>query len=397
MPLCELKLEYISEKKPHKDKCGRLVIDRAPEITWDCASVDWERVNRTMREVGIDRENNQIVVVPAPQTVTNAFFRNSHGLAHAQSTRWADGEPDIYLIGEKPADHIYVVASLLDEIDYFMAAAIADHYKSELGAKAVTLVAPFMGFSRGDKNTRNGGYASVTVNIRTGIGMLANYVDRMMVIEPHSSATQCYAAEFGIPLAPLSPWQYMMENLQRYSSNELDLDINADTAVFVRPDVGRHLAAERSSDFLKIPSVSFTKNRISGVDVEVHQLSEPDQELVKGKTAVVYDDEAASMGTLYNIVKMLGEYDCANVLVCLAHRKFTPGWLNKSQHPLIKLIMTLDTRAPIGNIAMARNIVEVSAAPLIMDLIEADIKGVNFWQDPVYRSMVLQEIPDSFL
>jgi len=38
-------------------------------------------------------------------------------------------------------------------------------------------------------------------------------IDRFIAFETHSSATQAFAAQFGRPLAPLSPWKPMMESL----------------------------------------------------------------------------------------------------------------------------------------------------------------------------------------
>ena len=64
---------------------------------------------------------------------------------------------------------------------------------------------------------------------------------------------------------------------------------------------------------------------------------------------------------------------------------------NKIKHPLFAHILGTDSRQPIGNINIADNIELVSLAPLLRQLIEADIEGINFWQDQKFKDMLLQD------
>lgn len=262
---------------------------------------------------------------------------------------------------------------------------MADHYRHALNAQMVTLAATFIGGGRSDKNVKkDGSYVSKTINIRAEIGALAPFVDRMMGFEPHSSATQAYAAKFGVPFAPLSPWQYLINILRSRA------DIVPD--VIVRPDIGRNLAAVRIGKHLGLLSVSFLKSR-DETGVEIYELPPEDQELVRGRVGVLYDDEADSVETLEKIANANLRYGMKALYACIVHPKFTGGWRERLEHPLLKGVFVTDSRPPIGNVGLLEKIEIVSLAPLLREIIEADIEGVNFWQDEKFRHMILQEYP----
>jgi len=97
------------------------------------------------------------------------------------------------------------------------------------------------------------------------------------------------------------------------------------------------------------------------------------------------------MGTIYALAEALKGYGAKSLAISLVHCKFTPGWENKIKHPLFSLVLGTDSRQPIGNINIADNIELISLAPLVRELIEADIKGVNFWKDKKFKDLILQE------
>lgn len=394
MTFGRLNLDYLPDKKPTRDKFGRRLFVRAPELTYKFSSHLWQTKNREM-DRRIKRKNCQIVVLtPHQDDVTHVIYKS---LRHSQLGKYPvattieqefpDGELKILVENEAiGAQSVYLIASILNERDFSRVRKVADHYKNTLGAKFVTLVCSYLGYSREDKNvTPQGEYEPSVTSVRAEIGGLAGFIDRMIVIEPHSSATQTCAALFGIPLAPISPWRLMVEELGKR------MKLNLKDAVVLRPDEGRNLAASHIREYLKIPSVAFDKVRLSGQAVSVYKLSDQEKELVKNKAAIIYDDEASTMGTIYAIAEALRGYEAKSLSVCLVHCKFTPGWENKIKHPLFSIIMGTDSRQPIGSINIADNIQLVSLAPLLRKIIEADIIGINFWKDKEFKEMLLQD------
>ena len=263
-----IKLCYTKDKKPTKDKFGRKLFVRAPEITYQFSSKAWQKKNKEINS-SINRSNAQIVVLtPHQDDATHKIYKKlkhqkigKYPVATTVEQEFPDGELKILI--ENEASHgqsIYIVASILNERDFSRVRKIADHYKNTLNAKLITLVCPYLGSTREDKNVNpKGEYEPSVTSIRAEIGGLSPFIDRMIVIEPHSSATQACAAYFGIPLAPISPWKLMVEELSK------KISISSRNTVFVRPDKGRNLAATHIGEFLKIPfsrvNCSFTDFR----------------------------------------------------------------------------------------------------------------------------------------
>lgn len=385
------RLAFSEEREP-KRVDGRLVFSRAYELAPGVAERFWQAKNQEIREC-IKRENFQVVVLNTySKDVTSILFDSfqneplgRYPLATTAEQEFPDGELNIFVLNEEPcAESVYLVTSILNERDFSRVRRVADHFKRTLNAKFVTLVAPFLGTARQDKNVdQNKSYTSTTLNLRAEIGGLSGFVDRIMTFEAHSSATQAFAAEFGLPLVSFSPWRVLVEHLM-----ENKMLIPSETIV-VRPDTGRILVATKIQAHLGVPFVSFEKVRISGQEVDVYELPEDEQILVKGKIGIVYDDEISTMGTISRIADALNRYQAKELIVCVAHGKFTPGWERRIEHPLISQVVCSDTREPVGNITLSSKIKVVTLGPSLRRIIEADIDGVNFWQEPEFKDLVL--------
>jgi len=394
MPKNKITLKYLPGKKPVKDKLGRRLFVHAPELTYKFSSCFWQSKNNEINKK-IKRKNCQIVVLtPHQDDVTQEIYKSlkhkplgKYPVATTIEQEFPDGELKILIENEAVnAQSIYIIASILNERDFSRVRKVADHYQNTLGAKFVTLICPHLGSAREDKNvTPKGEYEPSVTSIRSEIGSLSVFVNRMIVVEPHSSTTQTCAALFGIPLAPISPWKLMIDELNKKTK------INPDNWIVLRPDDGRNLAMIHIQNYLKIPSVSFDKVRLSGQAVSIFKLSSQEQQLIKNKACLVYDDEASTMGTIYAIADALQGYGAKSLAVCLVHCKFTPGWENRIKHPLFSIILGTDSRQPIGNINITENIEIISLEPLLREIIEADIEGINFWKDKEFKEMILQE------
>lgn len=385
------RLTFSEDRRPVKID-GHLVFSRAYELAPGEAQRFWQEKNQLMDKL-IERENVQVIVLNTySKDATSPFCRffqdkplGRYPLATTTEQEFPDGELNIFILNEEPqAESIYLVAPILNERDSSRVRRVADHFKRTLNAKFVTLVAPFFFGERQDKNVdQNKNYVPTTLNLRAEIGGLSGFVDRMMTFEPHSSATQAFAAEFSIPLVPFSPWHVLVEHLMK------NRFLVPSETIVVRPDTGRNLIATKIQAYLGAPFVSFEKVRISGQEVDVYELPADEQGKVKGKIGLIYDDEISTMGTISRIADALSRYQAEELIVCVAHGKFTSGWEKRIEHPLISQVVCSDSREAIGNIALSPKIKVVSLAPLIWDLIKADISGANFWQAPEFKDLVL--------
>lgn len=397
---------YQAKKSTPKDISGRLIIAHAPEITFSKSAELWQEKNKEI-DRQTDRSNCQIIILtPYRDDVTHTFYRSlkrsllgKYPVATTVEQEFPDGELKVLIEDEATSTNsVYIVASILNERDFCRVRRVADHYRRTLNSRLITLICPFLGATRQDKNIDNKeNYEPTTINIRAELAAFSSLIDRIIVVEPHSSATQTYAAQFGIPLLPLSPWKLMIDNLVqtgvllKNSIPEERVRITPQNSVIIRPDKGRNLAAKRIGKYLKIPSVSFEKKRLSGQSISIFELTPQEQILVEGKIAIMYDDEASTMGTIAAIADALQKYKTVALAVCLVHCKFTSGWESKIKHPLLTTVLGTDSRQPIGNINIVDNIRLVSLEPLLRQVIAADIKGINFWNDPDFKEMILQE------
>ena len=415
-------IRFIPRKNPFDDKTGRRVYDHAQEVSRSFSRYRWAEANRQIRERKIDKRNCQIFVV----SPTNRTGDITYGFYFDQSQRqiggndnlkigkevvgtnyggyWKDGEPDSRLLdGKTGVDSIYIVGSPQNEADYFLLANTAHDLEDVYGVKTVTFLLTFVGFGRQDKNTATDtkDYDGKTRNIATAMKMLSgdkHHIHRIIAIEPHSAATQTEAAKNNTALAPISPWKYLVEEIEKMSP------LDRQATVVVRPDEGRNLATQRIDEYLKVPWVPFVKHKVEGTDEVSFELLRPeDGEKLKGKEVFLYDDEGVSLKTVYNLAKNLEKYGIKKLKICLVHAKLTEGWEYKLMEIIEKLnipveIFISDSRESIGNVeefskAYPGTVRKISLTPFIREIIEADIEDVNFWQDERYKQLILQGMP----
>ncbi len=396
---------YVHSKLPVVD--GHVVHSSALEITRTFASELWVNNHRQMMESGLEKGNFQVAVVSPPHRHMDVTFpmyfdllENPIGPYEVATNRnkvYPDGELELKVRGEINADVVYIVASIQNDSDYSIVRDIALHYKKILGVKQVNLIASSLAYGRQDKNSNAATkeYDGKVIRIDGELEGLSGAIDKIIAFEPHSSATQAFAAESGIILAPLSPWKFMIDEIDKISP------IARENTVVVRPDKGRNIAATRLQKYLKVPGVAFDKTRDEGTGkTSFLSLTDADISQLNGREVVLYDDEGSSLGTIADIAKELAKYNVSKIKVCLVHGKFTPGWEKKLAEIQVPIeVYTSDSREPIGNIE-AYNAVHdskiqtISLVPLIRQMIIADSESVNFWDDSRFNDMVIQPMDD---
>jgi len=152
----------------------------------------------------LDRSDYQVLVLtPHRDDVTPLFFKNlsksplgPHPIASTADQKFPDTEPNIRFKNDSPSvQSLYVVSSVVSHEDYLYLLEKIDYYRQTLNVKCVTGIFPYLLSTRQDKNVdKNGNLVATPINIRAILGGLSPFVDRIVVFEPHSSATQAYAA-----------------------------------------------------------------------------------------------------------------------------------------------------------------------------------------------------------
>jgi len=220
-------------------------------------------------------------------------------------------------------------------------------------------------------------------------------------LESHSSALAALAADHGIPLLSLSPFKPLLEALDKKSFFQIL------SKIFVGPDEGRNIIADRIAKILKIDRVDLEKNRDSDTQ-ETESLEIPNKLLkkLKGKDAFLYDDEGATLGTMkHHIIDKLIPSGVKSITILLVHGKFTNGYFDKNEdwHPgweeNLNEILTLcecnnvkfqmfvtNSREPVGDLELYiqkhKNVIQiVNIKDYIKDILLGDITNVDFFKD----------------
>jgi len=392
----------IDTNGPKIDNLGRIIYDHAQEIPYSEGASRWqERINQI--ELTGGNSSHQVVVIPTNDLTEKLShldsypFADKYPVAIAKVGKFPDTEDLDRVENEVPGvKHITIIASPTTYADLFHIAQTADHYKEVLNTNHVTLFVPYLMTTRQDKNinSRTGEYEPVSINIHSTINALSGSIDSFIVMEPHSFATQTEAAKRNRALFPVTPWRFLMNEATRRT---VKIDgkkfwFTKENTLNVRPDIGRNIAATRSADYYGLEHISFDKKRISPTKTDL-SLSVEDQKRVKDMMCVVYDDELETCGTIGTMAEKLTEYQAMGLVIVAVHGKFTGEWKKNIASPMIRKIFISDSFKPIGNIEpyiKSGKIEVISLTKNIKEIIEADLKGVNFWLDPNYSHMVLQ-------
>ena len=169
------------------------------------------------------------------------------------------------------------------------------------GCKSFTLIAPYQGYSRQDKND----------HLRSSIGskMLAGILEctgmtSLISIDFHASQAQAF---YNVPVIHLNGNKIFIDHIKKNKIEDLTI---------VAPDQG---AVRRASDFCKaFPEATFAminKKRIKPNEIHSMELVGD----VNGRNVVIVDDMADTLGTMKKAAELLMEKGAKSVRCIATH------------------------------------------------------------------------------
>lgn len=194
-------------------------------------------------------------------------------------------------------------------------------------AKRITAVIPYYGYARQDRKVRARDpiSAKLVANLITSAG-----ADRILTMDLHSTQIQGF---FDIPLDNLIG----MPIFSHYYTNAFN-DSLKDTIV-VSPDLGSVVRGRSLAEKLNINIAIVDKRRPQDDVTEVVNIIGK----VKGKRAILIDDEVDTGGSLTNAAYSLAEHGVSEIYACATHGKFSGDALEKIKKSPIKELVVLDT------------------------------------------------------
>ncbi|WP_264683373.1 MULTISPECIES: ribose-phosphate diphosphokinase [unclassified Wolbachia] len=246
-----------------------------------------------------------------------------------QVSRFADGEVNVEVANDLRNQEVYIVQSLSSPVnDNLMELLLTIDAAKRSGAKRITAIIPYYGYSRQDRVIKNNNMqsalsAKLTANLIQTAG--ANSV---AAIDLHSSQIEGF---FDIPVTNLSCFEVFVNSI--YKEN----------LAIVAPDVG---AIGRARAFAKILEEKHKlDNNIIIVD-KYREKAGTSQVMnvigeVANKNCVIVDDIVDSGGTLCNAALALKNRGAKSVVSCITHGILSGNAVEKiSSSSLDKLVIT---------------------------------------------------------
>lgn len=223
-------------------------------------------------------------------------------------------------------------------------------------AKRITAVLPYYMYSRSDKKDQP--RIPVTAKLMAQL-LEAAGADRVITCDLHNAAIQSY---FNISCDRLSGKQL----LEKYFQNKNLKDI-----VVVATDAGSSKKAYKYSEYFECPLALIDKRRESNNDNAVATNIIGD---VEGKTALIFDDEVSTAGTLVEAANILKAHGAKEIYAGATHGVLVGPAIERIKNSPIKELVVTNT-IPLEEEKRIDKIKTVSIAPLFAEAIKRVNEG----------------------
>jgi ribose-phosphate pyrophosphokinase len=226
---------------------------------------------------------------------------------------------------------------------------ILDALKSA-SARRITAVIPYYSYARSDK--KDAPRISIAGRLMADLLRTAG-ADRVLTMDLHSDAVHGF---FSIPVDHLTAIPYFVKHFR----DRLDLD----KAVVVATDAGGAKRAGRFAQRIHLPLAIIDKRRIADTEVE-QGLVVGD---VKGRDAIIFEDEISTGGTLVASVATLAAAGARRIHAGATHGVLCGPAVDRLADSGLESVAVTDT-VHLPEEKRVDNIVTLSVAPLFAEAI----------------------------
>jgi ribose-phosphate pyrophosphokinase len=254
-------------------------------------------------------------------------------------------EKDIFLV--QPTCHPVnqSIMELLILIDAFKRAS----------AGRITAVIPFYAYGRSDKKDQP--RVPITARLVADMITVAG-ADRVLTMDLHQGQIQGF---FNIPVDELTA-VHLLSNYFRHKHLE---------DIVVVTDLGFAKRARTFAELLEAPLAIIEKRRIGNLDrAELMNVIGD----VKGRRAIIVDDEIDTGGTLMETVRALEREGVSEIYACATHGVLSDPAVDRIRDSSLQEVVLTDT-VPLPPSKRLRQITTLSVAPLIGEAIKRIHRG----------------------
>ena len=218
-------------------------------------------------------------------------------------------------------------------------------------AKRITAVIPYYGYGRSDRKDQP--RVPITARLFADLLTVAG-ASRVLTVDLHAAQIQGF---FNIPVDELTAVYLLSDYFKKTEFNDL---------VVVAADIGATKRARDVASRLNEPLAIMEKRRIGNVD-KTETLNVIGD--VKGKTALVVDDEIDTAGSLVGVIATLVDKGAREVYACCTHPIFSGPAVSRIAASHVKKVVVTNT-VPVKDGKIADKVTVLSIAPLLGEAIK---------------------------
>ena len=266
--------------------------------------------------------------------------------------RFADMEVHVEVQENVRGEDMFVIQSTsYPANDNLMELLIIIDALRRASARRITAVIPYFGYARQDRKSgsRTPISAKLVANLITTAG-----ANRVVTLDLHSGQIQGF---FDIPLDNLFAAPVF--------TNDIEARLNGEKPMIVSPDVGGVVRARYVAKRLDADLAIIDKRREkAGVSEVMNIIGE-----VAGRRCILVDDIVDSAGTLCNAAVALVGAGAVSVSAYVTHGVLSGGAVARVAASPLESLVTTDSIQATEAVKLARNIRQISIAPLLAEAI----------------------------
>ena len=284
------------------------------------------------------------VIFPLPGNEAFAKRLSEAGgieLGSLETRRFPDGESYVRLLTDVRGKCVDLVCSLANPDQAFLSLVFAADAARELGAREVTLVAPYLAYMRQDRRFRPG----EAISSKSFARLVSATFDRLVTVDPHLHRYPELSALYTIP------------NITLHGAPALAdwIAANVEAPLLIGPDEESEQWVSTIASRVGAPFTVLRKIRHGdrSVDVEV-----PNLDAWRGRQPVLADDIASSGRTLIEAARKLVLQGFAKPVCTVIHGVFAEDSYERLADLSSRIVSTDAVPHPSNAIALAPLVAE---------------------------------------
>lgn len=230
-----------------------------------------------------------ILPMPGNEAVAQAIAQRTHvELGAVEVRRFPDGEAHVRLLRDVAGKDVDIVCTLARPDEQFLSLIYAAGAARDLGARRVSLIAPYLAYMRQDARFKDGEAIS-SVHFAK---ILSEFFDALVTVDPHLHRRTSLDEIFTIPTRTVQAAPLLADWIRRNVSHPLIVGPDSESEQWV-------IAVAQAAG---APHVVLSKQRLGDREVNIDA---PDILQWRELTPVLIDDIASSGGTLIAAARRL--------------------------------------------------------------------------------------------